>query len=102
MTQQLGSAGNAICSEAAPAGSLQGPRTADEVLKALPHDASQALRDALQATCCIHYTVSEGDCVAGGCGTGKCCYHVVSTNCGIDEYVCLDYPCDTGNFSTGC
>ncbi|HEX3617105.1 MAG TPA: hypothetical protein VHU61_11240 [Solirubrobacteraceae bacterium] len=76
--------------------------TADEVLKVLPSEASPALREALRSGCCTHYTVSEGDCRAGGCGTGNCCYHVVSTACGINEYTCVGVPCDTGNFSTGC
>ena len=76
--------------------------TADEVLAALPAEAAPELRAAIQSGCCTHYYVAEGQCVAGGCGSGRCCYHVVSTACGIDRYECLDFPCSKGNFSTGC
>jgi hypothetical protein len=76
--------------------------SAEEVLGALGADASPALRSALESNCCIHYTVAEGMCAGGSCGTGKCCYHAVSTDCGIDAYECIAYPCSHGNFSTGC
>jgi hypothetical protein len=108
MAQQLTNAGNAVCSDAmpaaglTPAGSSPRPLTADDALKVLPPLASQALREAIQSGCCIHYTVAEGECQAGGCGNGRCCYHVVSTACSINEYMCLDLPCSTGNFSIGC
>jgi len=74
--------------------------TAQEVLDALPAEASPELRAAIRAGGCIHYYVAEGQCVAGGCGSGRCCYHVVGAT--IDTYECLNYPCDKGNFSTGC
>lgn len=74
----------------------------EEVLTALPAEASPKLRAAIQSGCCIHYYVAEGQCVAGGCGSGRCCYHIVSTACHIDEYQCLSYPCSKGNFSSGC
>jgi hypothetical protein len=107
MAQQLISAGNAFCSGFTPggftpAGSVPSPLTPEEVLQALPPEASPALREALQSGCCIHYTVSEGDCGSGGCGAGWCCYHAVSTGCGINEYTCVHVPCSTGNFSSGC
>jgi hypothetical protein len=107
MTQQLTSAGDVICSGFTPAGftpagSLPTALTADEVVKALPESAPQALRDALLANCCTHYTVAEGECGTGGCGSGSCCYHIVSTECSINKYSCVGVPCSTGNFSTGC
>jgi hypothetical protein len=74
----------------------------EEVLAALPPGASPALRKAIESGCCTHYTVAEGKCVAGGCGAGRCCYHIVSADCGINTYECLGYPCSKGNFSTGC
>jgi hypothetical protein len=86
--------------EAGRAGFVQ--LSAEEVLGALGPDASPALRSALGSNCCIHYTVAEGMCPGGSCGTGKCCYHVVSTDCGINNYECIAYPCSHGNFSTGC
>lgn len=101
MAQEL-TRDDAVCSGSDAAASGPGSVQAADVLRALPADASQALRDAIAAGCCVHYTVAEGQCVPGGCGTGRCCYHIVSTDCGLDEYQCLDYPCDTGNFSTGC
>ena len=107
MAQQLISAGNAVCSDFTPAGftpagAARSPLTPDEVLRVLAPEASPALRAALQADCCIHYTVAEGQCKSGGCGSGSCCYHVVSTGCNINEYTCVGVPCSTGNFSTGC
>ncbi|HEY2592946.1 MAG TPA: hypothetical protein VGK33_03500 [Chloroflexota bacterium] len=76
--------------------------TVEEALGALPSEASPGLRAAIKSGCCTHYTVAEGKCVAGGCGAGRCCYHIVSPACGIDTYECLGYPCSKGNFSTGC
>ena len=72
------------------------------VLNALPPDASPTLREAIQSGCCTTYTVDEFHCGSGGCGAGWCCYHVVSVNCGINEVVCINVGCNTGNFSTGC
>lgn len=112
MAQQLAGADNAVCSGFTPAGfspagstpvgSVPRAISPEELLAALPAGASPALREALQSGCCIHYTVAEGHCQAGGCGSGSCCYHVVSTGCDINLYECLPYPCSTGNFSTGC
>jgi hypothetical protein len=112
MAQQLISEGNSVCSGFTPAGftaagftpvgSVPSSVTAEELLQALPPEASPALREAIESGCCIHYTVAEGMCGAGGCGTGSCCYHAVSTGCSINQYECLPYPCSKGNFSTGC
>ena len=76
--------------------------TPEEVLAVLPRDAPAELRAAIQSGCCIQYTVSEGHCGSGGCGAGRCCYHVYGPACQLDYYTCLDYPCSHGNFSTGC
>ena len=73
----------------------------DEVLAALPPTASQALRHAIAAGCCVTYTVAEGHCTPA-CGSGACCFHVVSTDCGINSYECVNRSCDKGNFTTGC
>ena len=73
-----------------------------DVLGALPSDAPPELRAAIESGCCTYYTVAEGMCVEGGCGSGRCCYHVVSAACGINAYQCIAYPCSHGNFSTGC
>jgi hypothetical protein len=107
MAQQLISVGNAVCPGSTPegftpVGSVPSSLTAEQLLEALPPEASPALRAALQADCCIHYTVAEGMCGAGGCGTGWCCYHAVSTGCNIDQHECLPFPCSKGTFSTGC
>lgn len=72
------------------------------ILRALPADAPPALIQAIEAGCCIHYTRDENHCTPDPCPTGSCCYHVVSTNCGIDETVCVGVSCAEGNFSTGC
>lgn len=72
----------------------------EDVLTALP-DTSQELREAIAAGCCILYTVAEGHCDPS-CGSGWCCYHVVSTGCKMDRYECVNVPCSTGNFTTGC
>lgn len=76
--------------------------TVKEVLDMLPPEVSPKVRAAIASGCCTHYYVAEGRCVPGGCGTGRCCYHIVSTACSIDTYECLSYPCSKGNFSTGC
>ena len=73
----------------------------EEVLAALPADAPAELRAAIRSNCCVHYYVSEGNCVSGGCGPGWCCYHIVSS-CGPNYYSCLQHPCSYGNFSVGC
>jgi hypothetical protein len=86
-------------SEAGQAGFVQ--LSAEEVLGALGPEASPALRSALESNCCTHYTVAEGMC-GGDCGTGRCCYHVVSTDCDINVYECVGFPCSHGNYSTGC
>jgi hypothetical protein len=75
---------------------------ASVVLNALPPDAPPALVAALEDGCCITYTLDEHHCGSGSCPSGYCCYHVVSTDCGINEVVCIEVGCDTGNFSTGC
>lgn len=72
------------------------------VLKALPADAPPALVAAIEAGCCITYTLDEHNCGSGSCPSGYCCYHVVSTDCGINEVTCIEVGCDTGDFSTGC
>ena len=74
----------------------------EEALRALGPNVSPALREAIASGCCTYFTVAEGMCGTGSCGSGRCCYHVVSTGCGINQYECLDYPCSKGNFSTGC
>jgi hypothetical protein len=71
------------------------------ILNALPADAPANLVAAIEAGCCTTYTRDEGHC-NGSCGTGYCCYHVVSTNCGIDDVACIQVSCAEGNFTTGC
>jgi hypothetical protein len=97
MVEQASGTGDAVCSGAGMASVA-----AEELLKVLPPEVSPALRDAIASGCCIHYTVAEGMCGSGGCGTGSCCYHAVGAACGIDKYECLPYPCSKGDFSTGC
>ena len=77
MAQQLISAGGpTVCSGFThgrlrnAGGACSGRITAEEVLQALPPEASPALREAIESGCCIHYTVAEGMCGSGGCGTG--------------------------------
>ena len=72
------------------------------ILNALPADAPTGLIEAIEAGCCTTYTRDENNCGSGGCGTGWCCYHVVSTACGINEVVCINVSCAEGNFTTGC
>jgi hypothetical protein len=72
------------------------------ILNALPTDAPTALIDAIEAGCCTTYTRDENHCGSGGCGTGWCCYHVVSTACDINEVICINVSCAEGNFTTGC
>lgn len=72
------------------------------ILNALPADAPSALRDAIDAGCCTTYTLDEHHCGSNNCPSGYCCYHVVSTGCGINEVVCLEVSCSEGDFSTGC
>jgi hypothetical protein len=89
-------------SSAAPGANALSSVPIEEVLAALPPDAPAELVQAIQSGgCCIHYYVAESSCGSGGCGTGRSCYHIVSS-CGPDYYSCLDYPCSKGNFSTGC
>jgi hypothetical protein len=76
--------------------------SAEEVLTALPSEAPPELRAAIKSGCCTHYTVAEGQCIPGGCGAGRCCYHIVSAACAIDQYQCLTFPCSKGNFSLNC
>lgn len=71
------------------------------ILNALPPDAPANLRTAIEDGCCITYTRDEGACNPA-CGSGFCCYHVVSKDCGIDEITCIEVSCAEGNFSTGC
>jgi hypothetical protein len=75
---------------------------ASVVLKALPADAPPALVAAIEDGCCITYTLDEHNCGSGSCPSGYCCYHVVSTDCGINEVTCIEVGCDMGDFSTGC
>lgn len=72
------------------------------ILKALPADAAPALVQAIEDGCCITYTRDEHHCTPDPCPTGSCCYHVVSTDCGINETVCVDVSCAEGNYTTGC
>jgi hypothetical protein len=117
MAQELASADKTVCSGFAqagftpagftpagftPVGSVPRAISPEELLAALPSGASPVLRAALQADCCIHYTVAEGHCQGGGCGSGNCCYHAVGPGCGVDVYECLQHPCSFGDFSTGC
>lgn len=73
----------------------------EDALSALPPDAPQDLREAIASGCCTHYTVAEGMCGGAGCGSGWCCYHIVS-DCGPSGYQCVQHPCSYGNYSTGC
>jgi hypothetical protein len=75
---------------------------ANLILNALPADAPSALVTAIQNGCCTTYTLDEHHCGSGSCPSGYCCYHVVSTGCGINEVVCIEVGCDTGDFTTGC
>ena len=72
------------------------------ILRALPGDAPTALIQAIEDGCCIHYTRDENHCTPNPCPSGECCYHITSTNCGINETICIDVSCAEGNFSTGC
>jgi hypothetical protein len=72
------------------------------VLNALPADASPDVSAAIEAGCCITYTRDEHHCGSGSCPTGSCCYHVVSTGCGLNEVICVEVSCAEGNFTTGC
>jgi hypothetical protein len=71
------------------------------VLNALPPDAPTGLAAAIESQCCITYTRDEGHC-GSPCPSGYCCYHVVSTGCGLDEVTCIEVSCAEGNFTTGC
>jgi hypothetical protein len=85
---------------AAAAQTTQLPATM--ILNALPTNAPPAIRAAIDAGCCVTYTLDEHHCGSGSCPSGYCCYHVVSTDCGLDEVACIEVGCSTGNFSTGC
>jgi hypothetical protein len=107
MAQQLISAGNAVRpgftpADFTPVGSTPAGFTPVGSTPAGFTPAGFTPAGASQSDCCTHYTVAEGHCQAGGCGSGSCCYHVVSTGCSIDKYLCVDLPCSTGDFSTGC
>jgi hypothetical protein len=92
--------GELLGSPPARAATTQLPATM--VLNALQADASPEIAQAIEAGCCLHYTRAEGQCGSGGCGNGSCCYHVTSTQCAIDETVCVKVSCAEGNFTTGC
>lgn len=70
------------------------------VLNALPPGAD-AVRAAIEASCCITYTRDEGKC-SPACGSGWCCYHVTSSDCGLNTIECIEISCAEGNFTTGC
>jgi hypothetical protein len=72
------------------------------VLNALPSDAPAGLREAIEAGCCITYTLDEHHCGNSSCPSGECCYHIQSTDCGLDYVTCLAVSCAEGDFSTGC
>jgi hypothetical protein len=72
------------------------------LLKALPADVSPAVLQAIADGCCVTYTLDEHHCGSGSCPSGYCCYHIVSTDCGLNEVACVGVGCDTGDFSTGC
>ncbi|MGC9220102.1 MAG: hypothetical protein ACP5H2_01955 [Solirubrobacteraceae bacterium] len=72
------------------------------VLNAIPAGAPTGLREAIEAGCCITYTRDEHNCGPDSCPSGECCYHIQSTDCGIDYVTCLAVSCAEGNFSTGC
>lgn len=72
------------------------------VLNALPADASPSVAAAIEAGCCITYTRDENHCGSGSCPSGSCCYHIVSSNCGLNEIACVTVTCAEGNFTTGC
>jgi hypothetical protein len=91
-----------VASSSARAATSQLPQLpATMILNGLPPDAPQALIDAIEDGCCITYTRDEGQC-GGPCGTGWCCYHVVSSGCDINEVICVNVSCAEGNFTTGC
>lgn len=91
-----------MAAQAGRAGDAVGVVSTEAALSALAPDVSPALREAIASGCCTYFYVAEGMCGTGGCGSGKCCYHVVSPACGIDKYECLNYSCSKGDFSTGC
>ncbi len=72
------------------------------ILNALPADAPAAIRQAIEAGCCVHYTLDEHNCGSSHCPSGQCCYHVTSSDCGVDYITCIEVSCAEGNYSTGC
>jgi len=72
------------------------------ILNALPADAPAALVAAINAGCCITYTLDEHHCGSQSCPSGYCCYHVTSPGCNLDEIVCIEVSCAEGDFTTGC
>jgi hypothetical protein len=72
------------------------------ILNALPPNAPAGLQEAIEAGCCITYTLDEHHCGSNSCPSGECCYHIQSTNCGLDYVTCLGVSCAEGDFSTGC
>lgn len=74
---------------------------ASMILNSLPANAPAALTQALASGCCIKYTRDEGHC-SPKCGSGWCCYHVVSSGCGLNMVTCINVSCAEGNFTSGC
>jgi hypothetical protein len=88
---------------AAKASTTQSPQLpATMILNALPANAPPTLAAAIEAGCCITYTRDEHACGSSSCPSGYCCYHVTSTDCNINETVCVEVSCAEGNFTTGC
>jgi hypothetical protein len=88
---------------AARAATPQLPRLpATMILKALPADASPSIAAAIEAGCCITYTLDEHACGSEHCPSGYCCYQITSPACGIDEVQCVEVSCAEGDFTTGC
>jgi hypothetical protein len=85
---------------AARAAGMQMPATM--ILNGLPPDAPSNLAAAIEAGCCVTYTRDEDHCSSGPCPSGYCCYHVVSSGCGVDIVTCIEVSCAEGNFTTGC
>jgi hypothetical protein len=72
------------------------------ILNALPADGPPSIAAAIEAGCCITYTLDEHECGSEHCPSGSCCYHVTSPACNIDEVECVAVSCAEGNFTTGC
>jgi hypothetical protein len=75
---------------------------ATRIRNALPADAPPSIAAAIDAGCCITYTLDEHACGSEHCPDGYCCYQITSPGCGIDEVQCVEVSCAEGDFTTGC